>query len=409
VASQTVLVIDDDAVGLTAARQALGGDFEVLTASGGQEGIRVAIEKKPDIILLDIEMPGMSGYQACEILKCDTATHHTPIVFVSSSNTVRDRMLGYELGAEEFVAKPYHGEELLHRVQRISARIRAHLDLSERVDMATRTAMTAMAGNSELGVAMQFVEASYSLSTITELAMRMLRTLDSLGMTCALLFNTTEGARFFCTRGEMKPMEEELMLAIHGQGLRIHDFGCRTQVNYSRVALLVKNMPLEDRDRYGRLKDLFPVMLGAADARLRSLETENALLSQSQDLARSFKIVESTLKEQSSSMSMTQAQVASVVRSLWKEFEAKLPTLGLDDDQEHYLMAHIERALQETQDAMEHSESLQGSFDSVMRLFKHLTERQQKIVDEFMRRPEAVAPVSQPQESVDSGADIELF
>ena len=293
-----------------------------------------------------------------------------------------------------------------HKLKRLSQRIRAHLDLSERADMATRTAMTAMAGNSELGVAMQFVEASYALSTPAELAMRMLRTIDSLGLNGALLFMTAEGPRFFCSRGEMKPMEEELMVAIHGQAFRIHDFGCRTQVNYPRVALLIKNMPLEDRDRYGRLKDLFPVMLGAADARLRSLDTENALLSQSQDLARSFKIVESTLKEQSTSLRMTQAHVSSVVRSLWKEFEIKLPTLGLDDDQEHYLMAHIENALQETQDAMEHSEMLQGSFDAVMRLFKHLTERQQKIVDDFMRRPDPVAEMTTP---VDGGADIELF
>lgn len=405
-ALQTVLVIDDDAVGLTAARQALESDFQILTATSGQDGIRVAVEQKPDIILLDIEMPGMSGYQACEILKCDNITHNTPIVFVSSCNTVRDRMLGYELGAEEFIPKPYHGEELLHRIKRLSQRIRAHLDLSERASMATRTAMTAMAGSSELGVAMQFVEASYGLGSEAELAMRLLRATETLGLACALLFMTGQGPRFFCSRGDMKPMEEELMLAIHGQGLRIHDFGCRTQVNYSRVALLIKNMPLEDRDRYGRLKDLFPVMLGAADGRLRSLDTENALLSQSQDLARSFRIVESTLKEQSSSLRMTQSQVASVVRALWKEFETKLPTLGLDDDQEHYLMAHIEHALQETQDAMEHSEMLQGSFDSVMRLLKHLTERQQKIVDDFIRKP---APPDMPADPVDNSTDIELF
>ena len=155
-ALQTVLVIDDDAVGVTAARQALESDFQILTASSGQEGIRVAVEQKPDIILLDIEMPGMSGYQACEILKCDNITHNTPIVFVSSCNTVRDRMLGYELGAEEFIPKPYHGEELLHRIKRLSQRIRAHLDLSERANMATRTAMTAMAGNSELTGALMY-------------------------------------------------------------------------------------------------------------------------------------------------------------------------------------------------------------------------------------------------------------
>lgn len=402
---ETILVVDDDVVGLKAASLALSGHFNVLTASGGQEGVRMAVEHRPDIILLDIEMPGMSGYQACEILKCEAVTHHTPIVFVSSSNKVRDRMLGYELGAEEFIPKPFDGEELVHRLKRLSQRTKFHLNLSERADMATKTAMTAMAGNSELGSAIQFVEASYSLMTLPELAMRLLRTVDGYGLSGALLILTGEGPRFFSSRGDLKTMEEELIVAIHGQGQRFHDFGCRTQVNFEKVALLIKNMPLEDRDRYGRLKDLLPVILGAADARVRNIETEQALMQQTQDLARSFKIVESTLKEQSTSLQMNHDQVATVVRSLWKEIEKKLPTLGLDDDQEHFLMSHIEKALDETQTVMDSSEMLRGSFDSVMRLLNHLTDRQQKIVNEFMTKPST----SEPTAPDVSDADIELF
>lgn len=405
---ESVLVIDDDTVGLKAAANALSADFHVLTATNGQDGIRLALEQQPDIILLDIEMPGMSGYQVCEILKCESITHNTPIIFVSSNNKVRDRMLGYELGAEEFIPKPFDGEELVHKIKQLSRRVKMHLDLTDRVDIATRTAMTAMAGNSELGIAIQFVEASHSMSSMTDLAMRLLRTTDSLGLTCALMFTSPDGNGFYSLHGEVRPMEQDLMVAIHAQAQRFHDFGCRTQVNYPKSSLLIKNMPLEDRDRYGRLKDLIPAIMGAADARLRSLEAERALLGQTQDLARSFKIVESTLKEQSTSLQMTQEQVARVVHALWKEFESTLPKLGLEDDQEHYLMKHVEKALEETRDAMEQSEMLRCSFDSVMRLLKHLTEQQQKMVDQFMTKP---AQESGGDDTViaDSTADIELF
>lgn len=406
---ETVLVVDDEVCVLAAANDALAERFYVLTADNAQSGVRLAIECQPDIILLDTEMPGMSGYQACEILKCEPITHHAPIVFISAGNRVRDRMLGYELGAEEFIPKPFDADELRHRLERLSKRMLQHQDLSARADMATKTAMTVMAGNSELGMAIQFVDASYAISTLEELAQRLLRTCEVFGLSCVVLLVTNNGPRFFASRGEIKPVEEDLMLALHGQPQRFHDFGCRTQLNFTRTALLVKNMPLDDRDRYGRLKDLFPVLLGALDARMRNIETEQALLSQTQNLIRSFKIVESTLQSQSNSLQANHELVAKVVHSLWKDIEAKLSTLGLDEDQEQFLMTHIEKALDETHDVMESVENLQASFASVMRLFSFLTEKQQKMVDDFMKKPAIDTVAVDYSASNEPASDIELF
>lgn len=409
VSQETVLVIDDDKVGTRFVCNALAPHYNMLAAENGQEGIRLALEHRPDLILLDVEMPGMSGYQTCEILKCESLTHQTPIVFISANAGIRERMLGYELGAEDFIAKPFEPGELVYKLKKMTTRLKTQQDLSERADMATRTAMTVMAGNSELGAVIQFVEFSYAANSCEELAQRFLRVMDSFGLSCGLLFITASGNRFFASRGDLKPMEEELMVALHAKGQRFCDFGCRTQVNYSRIALLVKNMPLEDRDRYGRLKDLFPSMLGAADAKVNGLDTEQAMLTQTQDLVRSFKIVETTLAEQSASLQMNQEHVVRVIHSLWGSVEAKLPTLGLDEDQESFLMTHLDGALHEARDVLENSSMLRGSFDSVMRLLKHLTDRQQRIVDEFMVRHVPDDAASAPSAEEDVGSDIELF
>jgi len=384
---ETVLVVDDESSVLAAVNDALADSFDVVTADNGSAGVRMAIEHRPDFILLDTEMPEMSGYQACEILKCEPLTHRTPIVFISEGNRVSDRLLGYELGAEEFIPKPFDADELRQRLERLSKRMRQNQDLSAQVDMATKTAMTAVAGNSELGTAIQFVEASYSVSTMEELAQRLLHAMDVFGLSCGLMLMTNDGPRFFASRGALKPMEEDLMLALHAQPQQTHDFGCRTQINFPRTALLIKNMPIDELDRYGRLKDLFPVLLGAFEARLRNIETEQAFVSQTQNLISSFKIMESTLQGQSGGLQTSHELVAKVVQSLWKDVEEKLPTLGLDEDQEQFFMTHIETALDETRDVMVGVEILQTSFASVMRLFSFLTEQQQKIFEEFMTKP----------------------
>jgi hypothetical protein len=146
-------------------------------------------------------------------------------------------------------------------------------------------------------------------------------------------------------------------------------------------------MPMDEIDRSGRLKDLFPVLLGAFEARVRNIETEQAFIAQTQNLISSFKIMESTLQGQSDGLQASHEQVAKVVQSLWKDVEAKIPTLDLDEDQEQFFMTHIETALDETRDVMVGVEILQTSFASVMRLFSFLTEQQQKIFEEFMTKP----------------------
>lgn len=383
---ETVLVVDNESSVLAAVTDALSERFHIVTADSGNAGVRMAIEHRPDFILLDTEMPDMSGYQACEILKCEPLTHRTPIVFISEGNRVSDRLLGYELGAEEFIPKPFDADELLHRLDLLSKRMRQNLDLSAQVDMATKTAMTAAAENSELGTAIQFVEASYSVSTMDALAQQLLRATDVFDLSCGLMLVTNDGPRFFASRGALKPMEEDLMLALHAQPQRTHDFGCRTQINFPRTALLIKNMPIDERERNGRLKDLFPVLLGALEARVRNIETEQAFISQTQNLISSFKIMESTLQGQSDGLQASHEMVEKVVQSLWKDVEEKLPTLGLDEDQEQFFMTHIETALDETRDVMTGVEILQTSFASVMRLFSYLTEQQQSIFDEFMNK-----------------------
>jgi two-component system phosphate regulon response regulator PhoB len=95
---------------------------EVLTASGGQEGLRVAREQRPDLVLLDLMLPDLPGTEVCRTLKREPGTQDCAVVMVTAKGEEIDRVVGFELGADDYVVKPFSVRELLLRVQAILRR-----------------------------------------------------------------------------------------------------------------------------------------------------------------------------------------------------------------------------------------------------------------------------------------------
>lgn len=119
--SSRILVADDIEANRRLLRAKLEASFNIVVeAADGQEAIDLAREEKPEIILLDVMMPKMDGYEACRILKADPATSHIPVVMVTALSDVEDRIKGLEAGAEDFITKPVDDFQLNSRVEALS-------------------------------------------------------------------------------------------------------------------------------------------------------------------------------------------------------------------------------------------------------------------------------------------------
>jgi CheY-like chemotaxis protein len=120
----TILVVDDTAESLALLARTLASEgYDVRPADSGELALASAMREPPDLILLDIRMPGINGYEVCRRLKAEEATCDIPIIFLSASTDVEERVQGLSLGAVDYISKPYHREELL-------VRVRNHLELS---------------------------------------------------------------------------------------------------------------------------------------------------------------------------------------------------------------------------------------------------------------------------------------
>src|SRR5688572_22797675 len=95
---------------------------EVLAASEAREGLRLARDRKPDLVLLDLMLPDQPGTEVCRQLKADGATRDIPVIMLTAKGQEIDRVLGFELGADDYVVKPFSVRELLLRMQAILRR-----------------------------------------------------------------------------------------------------------------------------------------------------------------------------------------------------------------------------------------------------------------------------------------------
>ncbi|MBL8750071.1 MAG: response regulator [Planctomycetes bacterium] len=112
-----ILVIDDDPVATAVTTEVLSAGHRVLVANDGAEGLAIALRERPDIVLLDISMPGMDGYETCRRMRASPALAHAKILLVSGHGETRDRVRGYDAGADDHLGKPFDAAELLAKIR----------------------------------------------------------------------------------------------------------------------------------------------------------------------------------------------------------------------------------------------------------------------------------------------------
>ena len=135
--SEKVLIIDDDVdtlrlVGLMLQRQG----YQITAATNGEQGLEKAFEERPDVILLDIMMPDMDGYEVTRRLRKNPITETTPILLFTAKTQLDDKVAGFEAGADDYLTKPTHPAELQAHIRALFAR--THPKKPEEMDTALR-------------------------------------------------------------------------------------------------------------------------------------------------------------------------------------------------------------------------------------------------------------------------------
>jgi len=328
-----ILVVDDDPINLEIMEEILEKNYQLAFAETGEQCIEKLEKLQPNLILLDVNMPGMGGIKTCKAIKDNFETDSIPIIFVSALSLPDERIIGYKAGADDYLTKPFKEEELLIKIELTLTSVQEKLSLQQGANDSMSMAMTAMTQASEMGEVMQFNRDSFHCNTAEALAKRLLESLSQFELRATIRITSNKQDSFFSSSGNVGDREEQIMEHVR-EGERFIHFGKRTFINFKNISVLIKNMPIDDEAKYGRLNDVTGMLVEGADARLMGIDMSSSLL-------KLIKTTREVLNEIEVSRNKNKNQNTAILTDLTEQIEWSFIHMDLSEQQEDFFRSQL--------------------------------------------------------------------
>ena len=360
-----ILAVDDEPFNLEIIEEILEElDFELQVATSGPECLNMVEGYMPQVILLDVSMPQMNGYEVCKALKANPNTAHIIVMFVSARGTVEERMEGYSVGAEDYIVKPFGHDELKSKLKNLNQVLVEKQSLEKQVEDATSTAFNAMANSSEMGQIVNYVENIGFINDPQELGKALIDCLQSFDLQSNVEFRENDEISHFALSGVCSPIVVELFEMLKNKG-RLHEFSHRILVNYELISLLILNMPDHDPDKHGRIRDHVCFIVSVTEQQLRAIMTKKMLESQQAKLNAVASTVHSKFHGLISLLNDNRQNNEKVFKQLQEELEERIPSMGLDEDQEVFIYKKVDETIQNSVAREESVKQVKAAFTEI--------------------------------------------
>lgn len=283
-----ILIVDDEPINNLFLSELLEEHFDLTQVENGDDALATIDKDRPDLVLLDIVMPGKSGLEICKTLKNNASTASIPVIFLSALDQLADRMAGYNAGGDGYISKPFSGLEVLTKIKlaldkKESTEKLADAKQSHEEDNNVDIAMKYMSHASEIGQIHNFFKNSVGCSSIETLCQLVLDTCSSLNLKATIQINKPEKS-YYSHDSNIENLDMEILSTLSNREPLIY-FGQRCLINFANISLLIKNMPTEDEEEAECIKENMTLIMEVADVRLTQLINEKQFDQQKADLA----------------------------------------------------------------------------------------------------------------------------
>lgn len=357
-----VLVVDDEPFNLEIMEEILEDEYEVSYAKSGSECMDMVTNIMPDVVLLDVNMPGMSGYEVCQKIKENPKTTNIPVTFVSALDTLAERLAGYEVGGDDYICKPFEAGELLSKVTIAVKYKKERESLMAEAERAMSKAMSVSKDTGDVGAALDFVRSTLKCDAAEKLADLSLYTISSMGLRSSVQIRIGDEVVHKSSDGAINQLERTVVKKMCKED-QVVDLGVRSVFNYDHVSILIKNMPLDDQEKYERVKGTISLLAEAMEVRLQVLAqaTPKATLESSSagdqgKLVTLVQRVDALLGQLDESVNKFAPQYIKILSELSYKLEGSFSDLALTEDQEQLLLDLVDQS-------MNQAHSIQASSD----------------------------------------------
>lgn len=370
-----IMIVDDDPIvaGMLGVTLAAGG-HDVAELESGEAALAVlagrSADALPEVLFVDIEMPGMNGYQLCRRLKAEARSADIPVVFISSHDTLDDRIAAYEAGGDDFVSKPFDAAEVLKKAALSIRHHRKEVQSEVMRKSAESVAMNVITSLGESAIQLKYARRALGCYSLQSLARETVATTAEFGLKGHVQLRTPGQTLTLTENGPASPLEESVFDKMLGMG-RIFSFKNRMVVNHEKVSILVVNMPLDDTEYCGRIRDHLAIVAEAADLAVDNVCARLDALQRAQDMQSIAAVTRSAVEELRTAYRDIQISARLELETMTDSIEGMYLSLGLTDRQEATVSDVVRHATGRVLDLLELGATLDSSFTRIVGQLSH--------------------------------------
>jgi DNA-binding response OmpR family regulator len=340
-----ILIVDDDDITSDRIRKALPVQYQIQQVGDGKAALELITQHPPSLILLDVSMPGLTGYDVCKTLRNELALDDLPVLFVSSRVDEKSRLAGYEAGGDDYLTKPIVPDELCYKIDRLLKSYAERRRLQTDLTNTFSTAMAAMSTAGEVGAVLHFLRTSFNCLDYPSLCQELITTLGNYGLEASVQIRGQQGKTSLGSNGACSPLEESVLNHLFGHG-RLFEFSSCMSCSYEHITIIVRNLERDDPEQRGRMRDNIALLAEGANVRITALDANSELAKQHIALTKLISNTTQALEDIEQQQRQQRLKSDEIFQRLQQTFDMRLISLGLTDSQENELTAMISNAVE---------------------------------------------------------------
>ncbi len=369
-----IFVVDDDSLMRMVITDQLSGNNYQIHEFGNGTDCLAAMDLQPNLILLDIEMPGQNGLDVCREIRAGQF-NDVQVIFVSSHDDLENLLAAFDAGGNDFIPKNAKKDVLLRKVELAIEAEEQKRQLKKQLSYAQETAFTAMSSLGETGISLQFLRSSFHCLDLQQLGELLIETLRQFGIHGLIKLTDAYGEFDFGSESFCTPLEKSILSYVSKLG-RVSQNADRLVLNYPHITMLILGLDLENEESVGRLRDHLAIIAEAVGVRIDAMNFEQQRLQQAHARIESVKELADLVSEIEVIQHDNHIQMENLMDQLRQEIESAFVHLGLTDSQEFLIHGIVDKLTTQLTSLFENDNWLDMRLNEILNKQKLLLQSQ---------------------------------
>ena len=338
--NHTVYIVDDDSGVRMLLQHMLSKHFIVEAFESGEACLERTEQKSPELFLLDIELPGMNGYEVCRMIKDTPDWKNIPVIFLSGHDTPEDAWAGYDAGGQDFIAKPFDVGELYRKLEIIFQLEETRVALQEQLKSSDELSNVVLTNLDEYSTLIGFLRKLNECTEYQDVVNAVMNLIHTFHLEGVIQIRMRNLERTYSKAGENWPLEVAVINNVRTMD-RIFMFKSRASYNFDHITILITNMPVNDPDLCGRIRDILAIVAESTEAKLVALQNVFDKSRMQDELHNLLQAIEQTVLTYSKNYEDARVKGSFHTARLLDDLLSTLAHVGLSEQHEEQILEMV--------------------------------------------------------------------